>query len=148
MASLSLSTLSVDDISVQSAILSRTWVAIVFDFLDKPNTKPINSHNWIDVFYYDNLFILSFDTEEKREEYKKAYEDITWTPNWFIPRIGNFFERNDKYYLVGDYDDTKLADVTDTTQTNWVLYRWVVINPVIFWEEQRTRSRVNGGISQ
>jgi hypothetical protein len=70
-------TLTVDDITVNHSILSEAGVAIVFDFLDKPTTTPVNSHNGIDVFYYDNLFIFAFDTEEKREEYKNSYEGLT-----------------------------------------------------------------------
>ncbi len=135
-------TLTVDDITVNHSILSEAGVAIVFDFLDKPTTTPVNSHNGIDVFYYDNLFIFAFDTEEKREEYKNSYEGLTSSQSWFIPRIGNFFERNWKYYLVGDYDDTKLADITDAIKTNWVLYRWVVINPVIYWEYTKVQEQI------
>lgn len=140
--------LTIDGITVNKPILLEAGVAIVFDFLDKPTTKPVNSHNWVEVFYYDNLFIISFDADEKREEYKKAYENITWAPNWFVPRIGNFFERNNKYYFVWDYDDAKLADITDATKTNDIFYRWVVISPVIFWQENMVKNKVNKWLSK
>ena len=135
-------TFSVDDIAVQSAILWRAWIAVVFDFLDKPTTTPVNSHNGIDIFYYDNLFIFAFDTGEKREEYRKSYEGLASSQSWFIPRIGNFFERNGKYYFVGDYDDTKLADISDTTRNNNILYRGVVVNPIIYGEQDSVKTKV------
>lgn len=133
---------TVDGITVNNPILLEAGMAIVFDFLDKATTKPVNSHNGIDVFYYDNLFIFSFDTEEKRETYNKAFSTVTSSSNGYIPRIGNFFERNGKYYLVGDYDDTKLADVEDATKNTDVLYRGVVINPVIYAEQENVKSRI------
>lgn len=139
-------TFSVDDISIQSAILWRAWIAVVFDFLDKPTTTPVNAHNGINVFYYDNLFIFAFDTVEKREEYTKSYEGVTSSQSWFIPRIGNFFERNGKYYFVGDYDDTKLADISDTTRSNNILYRGVVINPIIYGEQQQVKRLVQDNL--
>ena len=140
--------LTIDGITVNKPILLEAGVAIVFDFLDKPTTKPVNSHNWVEAFYYDNLFIISFDADEKREDYKKAYENITWAPTRFVPRIGNFFERNNKYYFVWDYDDAKLADITDATKTNDIFYRWVVINPVIFWQENMVKNKVNKWLSK
>lgn len=139
-------TFSVDDISIQSAILWRAWIAIVFDFLDKPTTKPVNSHNGIDVFYYDNLFIFSFDTEEKRGTYHEAFSILTNSPSGYVPRIGNFFERNGKYFFVGDYDDTRLANISDTTETNWILYRGVVINPMIYKEQQQVSGFVQDSL--
>lgn len=135
-------TFSVDNIAIQSAILWRAWIAVVFDFLDNLNNKPVNSHNGIDVFYYDNLFIFSFDTAGKREIYNEVFSGLTSGCRGYVPRIGNFFERNGKYYLVGDYDDTKLADTSDTTKNNNVLYRGVVINPVIYGEQVSIKSRV------
>lgn len=137
-------TLTVDGIMVDHSILLEAGVAVVFDFLDKPTTTPVNSHNGIDVLYYDNLFIFAFDTEEKREEYKKSYAGLTSSQNWFIPRIGNFFERNGKYYFVGDYDDKRLADISDTTKNNNILYRGVVINPVIYGELSNVKTKTDG----
>lgn len=139
-------TFSVDNISIQSAVLWKAWIAVVFDFLDNPNNKPVNSHNGIDVFYYDNLFIFAFDTEEKRKDYEKAYTGLTSNPTGFIPRIANYFERNWEYYFVGDYDDTKLADISDITKTNDILHRGVVINPIIHREQENVKSKTQNSL--
>ena len=133
----------VDGIDIKNSILLESGIAIVFDFLDKPSTHPVSTTEGVEVFYYDNLFIFTFDTEERREAYNDAFIGLTSSSNGYIPRIGNFFERNDKYYSVGDYDDTRLADVSDATKTNWILYRWVVINPVVFWEQQKVKTLVD-----
>lgn len=141
-------TFSVDNIAIQSAILWKAWIAVVFDFLDNPKNKPINSHNGIDVFYYDNLFIFAFDTKEKREVYSEAFTSLINSPSGYIPRIGNFFERSGKYYLVGDYDDTRLADISDITKNNNVLYRGVVINPVISSEQEVVKTRTKSSLTK
>ena len=136
-------TYTVRGIEVSEPILFSSALSKIIQYLDNPENKPVNSHNGIEVYFrVGNIFIFAFDTEQKREEYKKAYENITWISYWFIPRIGNFFERNGKYYFVGDYSDTKLADMEDTTKTTDTLYRWVVINPVIYSEQEDIKSRV------
>lgn len=133
-------TYTVRGVEVSEPILFSSALSKIIQDLDNPAFKPVNSHNGIEVYFrVGNIFIFAFDTEQKREEYKRAYESMDWASHWFTPRIGNFFERNGKYYFVGDYLDTKLADVSDTTKNNNVLYRGVVINPVIFEEQSRVK---------
>lgn len=140
-------TYTVRGIEVSEPILFSSALSKIIQYLDNPENRPINSHNGIEVYFrVGNVFIFSFDTEEKREEYKKAYEELSSGTSWSFPRIGNFFEKDGKYYFVGDYSDAKLPDISDTTKTNWVLYRGVVINPVIYREQQQVKDLVQDSL--
>lgn len=136
-------------VEVSEPILFSSALSKIIQYLDNPENKPIQSHNGIDIYFRTgNIFIFSFDIEEQRAMYKEAYENISWNPNWFVPRIGNFFERNGKYYFVWDYSDTTLDDISDATKNNDILYRWVVINPVIFWQADKVKNEVNDWLSK
>jgi hypothetical protein len=129
-----------DGVEVSSPILFSSAISKIFDYLDNPENKPIQSHDGVNVYFrVGNLFIFAFDTDEQRRAYQESYEKLTGSTQGYIPRIGNLFERNGKYYFVGDYSDTKLADISDTTKTNESLYRGVVINPVIFAEQMEVK---------
>ena len=138
---------TVRGIEVSEPILFSSALSKIIQYLDNPENKPIQSHNGIDIYFrIGNIFIFAFDTEEKRKTYTVASETLALENTWALPRIGNFFEKNGKYYFVGDYLDIKLADISDTTKTNWILYRWVVINPVIYKEQQQVKGLIQDNL--